>query len=108
MGAIAVSRTNPNVIYAGTGEANNSGDSYAGHGILKSVDGGQTWSVVGKAQFDLKAISKIAVSPADPNTVYAAVSTAVFSTPGGTGVWKSTDGGNTWSNTTISVSAFGQ
>ena len=105
MGAIAVAPSNPNVIYAGTGEADNALDSFYGHGILKSTDGGATWTVVGQSDFDRKGITKIVINPTDPNTVEVAVSDAVINgVSGGNGIWKSTDGGTTWTNTTTSIS----
>jgi hypothetical protein len=103
MGAIALAPSNPSVIYAGTGEADNSIDSGLGVGILKSTDGGSTWTLeqgnAGKNEFVGYGISQIAVDPQDPNTVYVAVS-ANPGNFGNAGIWKSTDGGSTWTNTT--------
>src|SRR6185312_9528530 len=77
MGAIAVSPSNPNVVYAGTGETHFSGDSFYGTGILKSINGGATWTLLqgnpGLNEFYRKTISRIAVDPATPSIVYAAV-----------------------------------
>ena len=70
MGAIALAPNAPNIIYAGTGEATNSSLSFYGRGVLKSTDGGATWTLLGNAQFDRKTISQIVVSPTDPKTVY--------------------------------------
>jgi len=106
MGAIAVAPSDPQVIYAGTGEANNSGDSNYGRGILVSTDAGATWTLrKGPSNvFDRMSTSAIAVHPTDPNTAYAAmhsgVANGVFGVPG---VYKTTDGGVTWSNTTSAV-----
>ncbi len=104
-GAIAIAPSNPNVIYAGTGNPTVASYSYTGHGVLRSTDGGATWSLVGTSTFDRETISQIVVSSTDPNTVYAAVSQggANGDTTPNTGVFKSTDGGNTWSNTTSSI-----
>jgi photosystem II stability/assembly factor-like uncharacterized protein len=106
MGAIAIAPSNPSIIYAGTGEANFATDSLPGVGILKSTDGGSTWTLEGKSVFNRMCISKIVVDPTNANIVYAATTTAgvngVYNLGGG-GVWKSTDGGSTWTNTLASV-----
>jgi sugar lactone lactonase YvrE len=107
MGAIAIAPSSPNVIYAGTGEANNSGDSYYGRGILKSTDAGLSWTLLNAGgQFDRHTISRIAVDPTTPDTVYAAVAAGVNSLTGNYGVWKSIDGGQNWINTTAAISTF--
>jgi photosystem II stability/assembly factor-like uncharacterized protein len=106
MGALAVAPSNANVIYGGTGEANNSGDSFYGRGILKSTDAGKTWALEGQSQFDRLTVAKIIVSPTDPNTVFAAICNfGVQGLPGTTGVYRTTDGGSTWTNTTSSIGA---
>src|SRR5206468_1988119 len=73
MGAIAIAPSNPNVIYAGTGEANGGMNSvnpylpstvYAGKGVLKSTDGGSNWVLLGASTFGRRSISKIIVDPA--------------------------------------------
>ena len=108
MGAIAVAPSNPNIIYAGTGEADNSIDSFYGRGLLKSTDAGATWALltgnVGLNEFDRTAISRILIDPTDPNTVYVAVATGGENgRVGPYGFYKSTDGGTTWANTMASV-----
>jgi photosystem II stability/assembly factor-like uncharacterized protein len=113
MGAIALAPSKPSVIYAGTGEANLGPSKlaiardniYYGFGVLKSTDGGTTWSLLGKTEFYRRTISKIVIDPKDPNTVYVAVgAVATNGLPGNTGIWKSTDGGVTWKNTTAGIS----
>ena len=107
VGAIAVDPNHPSTIYVGTGEANYTGDSHPGTGILKSTDAGTTWSVnTGGASnpFFGQSVSKIVIDPTDPsgNTVYAAVVPAGNVTPKDApptpvdGIYKSTDGGATW------------
>jgi hypothetical protein len=106
MGAIAETRgpSNNQIVYAGMGEANNSGDSFYGQGILVSTDGGATWALQNNAgAFTGRTVSKIAIDPFDPSgkTVYAAIAGyGSNGTGGNTGIWKSSDGGLTWTNTT--------
>jgi photosystem II stability/assembly factor-like uncharacterized protein len=105
MGAIAIAPSNPNVIYAGTGEANNSGDSNFGRGVLISTNGGTAWtlSTAGGA-FDRRTISEIAVDPTDATVAYAAVSGGGVNGVGGNnGIWKTTNTGATWTNTTTAI-----
>jgi hypothetical protein len=106
-GAIALAPSNPAVIYAGTGETTFSGNSFYGRGVLKSTDGGLTWTLLANSYFDRMAISRIVVDPSDPNTVYVASSAAVVNGAGfggkNVGVWKSTDGGATWTDTTAAI-----
>ncbi len=113
--ALALAPSSPDVIYAGTGEANmgpskakNFRDNiYYGRGVLKSTDGGTTWTLLGNDQFDRRTISKIVVDPTDPDTVYVAVGAlATNGLSGNTGIWKSADGGTTWQNTTTSISTM--
>lgn len=104
MGSIAVAPSNGQIIYAGTGEANYSGDSFYGRGVLKSTDGGTTWSLLGNAQFNRLAISSISISPTDPNLVYVTTAGAVNGLVSNFGVWKTTNGGTTWANTTTAIS----
>jgi photosystem II stability/assembly factor-like uncharacterized protein len=95
------------IVYAGTGEANNSGDSNFGRGILISTDGGANWKLfTGPSNaFDRLTTSQIAVDPTDGRVAYAAM--ADFGVNGlccaNTGIWKTTNGGRTWMNTTTSI-----
>ncbi len=98
IGALALDPKNPDIIYAGTGEPTLGGDNYYGAGILKSTDGGGSWTVVGADRFAGMGISKIIVDPVNSNIIYAAstrtgVEGAVFPARG---VLKSTDGGQSW------------
>jgi subtilisin-like proprotein convertase family protein len=105
MGSITISPGNHNVIYAGTGEANNSQDSSYGRGILKSIDGGATWTLLGNSVFDRLSIGRIVVDPTNPNTVYAAAGISRRNgVASGTGIFKSINGGATWTNTTTGIS----
>ncbi len=118
IGSLAVDPGNPNVIYAGTGEGNASGDSYFGAGLYKSVDGGASWRVItGPVStvaprvpvFANIALMHIAIDPQNPRTLYVCTRAAgsygpsgggsiVAGAPGQRGVWKSSDGGETWRN----------
>ncbi len=106
MGAIALAPSNASVVYAGTGEANNSADSNYGEGILYSGDGGASWALEndGGVFFGL-TVSKIAVDPTDPNVVYAAMGNRGNNQDkiSGTGIYKSINHGMTWTNTTASI-----
>ena len=103
MGALAVAPSNDAVVYAGTGEGALSGDSYFGDGVLKSIDGGQTWAHVSDDYFEGVSISRIAVDPTNANHLYAAVlrgrggARRVTVAPHSRyGLWESTNGGVSW------------
>jgi PKD repeat protein len=88
IGAIAIDPTNPSIIYAGTGEDNNCGDCFYGGGVLKSTDGGATWTVENPGGiFTGAAFASIAVDPNNDQRVYAGTSN---------GFYVSADGGSTW------------
>lgn len=108
IGSIAIDSMNTNVIYFGTGEPNGS-DSYWGLGILKTTDGGSTWTMgsngepLGYNLFAGLSVSKIVVDPTNDQVVLAAVCCQFpgISVPNGAtaqnvGIWRSTDGGATW------------
>lgn len=81
-------------IWVGTGECNSSRSSYAGTGVYKSSDGGKTWQYKGLPE--THHIGKIIISPDDPNTVYVAAIGHLYSPNKERGVFKTTDGGETW------------
>src|SRR3990170_2445013 len=72
VGGIAIDPTNANVIYAGTGENKFAGPPYYGTGVLKSSDGGSTWSLLGVTTFTACRVGRIVIDPTSPSTIYAA------------------------------------
>ncbi|MHB8692598.1 MAG: IPT/TIG domain-containing protein [Solirubrobacteraceae bacterium] len=95
IGAIAVDPVNPSIIYAGTGEANNCGDCFYGGGVLKSTDGGNTWTVENPTSVQFPNglfagvdFGSIAVDPHNDQHLFAGTTN---------GFYVSTDGGATWS-----------
>ncbi len=106
VGTIAVDANG--YIYVGTGEGDNSGDSYYGAGILKSTDGGNTWIQLGASTFGRSAFTRIITNPKNPNIVIATTNSGATSSthvairvdPGvPLGVYVSTNGGNSWTRT---------
>jgi photosystem II stability/assembly factor-like uncharacterized protein len=94
IGDIAVSQTDKNLIWVGTGEHNSSRSTYAGTGIFKSTDGGKTWKNMGLT--DSHHISRVLVDPKNNDIVYAAVIGHLYTYNEERGVFKTTDGGKTW------------
>lgn len=94
VGALAVSESDPNVIYAGMGEATIRIDVSHGDGVYKSVDGGQSWTHCGLA--DTRFIGKVRIHPTNPDIVYVAALGHAFGPNEERGVFKSTDGGQSW------------
>ena len=94
IGAIAVAPSNPDIIYVATGEGLQRPDLSVGNGIYKSTDGGKTWVHLGLR--DGQQIPALAVDPHDPNRVFAAVLGHPYGPNEERGVFRSTDGGQTW------------
>ena len=97
IGDIAIAPSNPDVIYVGTGEANNRQSSSFGAGVYKSTDAGKTFEYVGLK--DTQSIGRIVVHPKDPNIAYVAALGHLFGPNPERGLFKTTDGGRTWTNT---------
>ena len=94
IGALAVAPSDPNVIYAGSGEGLRRPDLSVGDGIYKSADAGKTWTHLGLR--DGQQINGLAVDPRDPNRVFAAVMGHPYGSNAQRGIYRSTDGGTTW------------
>src|SRR5690348_7317772 len=96
IGDIAIAPSDPNIVWVGTGEANNRQSSSFGDGIYKSTDAGKTFKKMGLE--DSQAIARIVIDPKDPNIVYVAVLGHLFGPNKERGLYKTTDGGATWTN----------
>jgi len=94
VGALAVAASDPNVIYAGMGEATIRGNVSHGDGVYRSTDGGRSWSHLGLA--DTRQIGKVRVHPNDPDTVYVAALGHAHGPNAERGLFRSRDGGTTW------------
>ena len=95
IGDIAIDWKN-GTIWVGTGEKNSSRSSYAGIGILKSTDKGKTWTNMGL--MDSHHVSRILINPKNPDEVLVAVIGHLYSSNEERGIFKTTDGGKTWTN----------
>jgi len=94
IGAVAVAWSDPKVIYVGTGESDIRSDLSSGDGVYKSVDRGQTWTNIGLG--DTRQISKIVVDPKNADVVYVAALGHAYAANTERGVFKSSDGGASW------------
>ena len=94
IGAIALAPQNPNWVWAATGEANPRNDVITGRGIFFSSDAGASWHDMGL--HDAGQIPNVIVSPADANTVYAAVLGHVWGPNADRGIFRTSDGGKSW------------
>ncbi len=94
VGALEVSRSHPNVIYAGTGEALPRQVVSPGDGVYKSTDGGDTWTNVGLRE--TRHIARLRIHPTNPNIVYVAAMGDMFGPNPDRGIYRTMDGGDTW------------
>jgi len=94
VGAVAVSESNPDIVYIGTGEVQFRGNIMQGDGIYKSTDAGKTWQHVGLK--NSQAIARVRIHPTNPDIVYTAVLGHPYGPNEERGVFKSGDGGKTW------------
>jgi photosystem II stability/assembly factor-like uncharacterized protein len=94
IGSIAVSQSNPNIVYVGTGESPIRGNVSQGDGVFKSTDAGKTWTYVGLR--DTRQISRVRIDPTNPDIVYVGAQGHVWGPNPDRGVFKTTDGGKSW------------
>jgi photosystem II stability/assembly factor-like uncharacterized protein len=94
IGDIAIAPSDSRIVWVGTGDQANARSSYSGRGLFKTVDGGATWQPVGLA--DSHHVARIVIDPADPNRVYVAAMGHLFSRNAERGVFRTLDGGRTW------------
>jgi hypothetical protein len=94
IGDIAIHPTNPDIVYVGTGEANNRQSASFGDGMYKTTDGGKTWTNIGLKE--TQTIGRIVIDPRNPETIYVAAVGHLFGPNKERGIYKSTNGGKTW------------
>ena len=96
IGALAIAPSDHQVLWVGTGEANNRQSASWGAGVYRSLDGGRTFQHVGLEE--TQAIGRIVVDPHDPNTAYVAALGGLWNANPERGVFKTTDGGKSWNH----------
>src|SRR5580765_3229663 len=96
IGAVAVWQKNPDVVWAGTGEANSRNSSSWGNGVYRSLDGGGKWEQVGLAA--TSTIARVITDPADSSVLYVAALGRLWGENPERGVFKTSDGGKSWSH----------
>jgi photosystem II stability/assembly factor-like uncharacterized protein len=94
LGAVAVSRSHPDVVWVGTGEANPRNSVSWGNGVYKSTDGGKTWKNMGLA--GTQHIGRIVIHPTNPDSVFVAALGRLWGPNKERGLYRTTDGGTTW------------
>ena len=102
IGAVAVSESDPNTIYVGTGEQTVRGNVSPGYGgFWKSEDAGETWKKL-NLDIDQVQVGRIKIHPKNPNIVFIAIMGDLFKNSKNRGIYKTNDGGNTWKKTLYS------
>ncbi|MEM8927199.1 MAG: hypothetical protein AAGC45_03265 [Bacteroidota bacterium] len=95
IGAVAIQQSNPSVIWVGTGEGNPRNSLNGGYGIYKSLDGGKSWKSMGLEK--TRHIHRVIIDPTNPDVVYVGAIGAPWGEHPERGIFKTTDGGRTWS-----------
>tara|TARA_R110002050_G_scaffold100580_1_gene208171 strand:- start:120388 stop:123651 length:3264 start_codon:yes stop_codon:yes gene_type:complete len=95
VGAVAIQQSNPSVLWVGTGEGNPRNSLNGGYGVFKSLDGGKSWKAMGLE--NTRHIHRIVIDPTNPNIVYVGAIGSPWGEHPERGVFKTTDGGETWS-----------
>ncbi len=94
VGAVAIQQSNPSVIWVGTGEGNPRNSLNGGYGIYRSLDGGKSWQLKGLEK--TRHIHRVIIDPTNPDVVYAAAIGSPWGEHPERGIFKTTDGGETW------------
>ena len=95
IGCLAIDPNNPNIVWAGTGENNSQRALGYGNGVYKTLNAGKTWTNMGLKTS--RQVGKIVIDPRNSDIVYVAAEGSVWGPGGERGVYKTTDGGKTWS-----------
>ena len=94
IGAVAIQQSNPDVVWVGTGEGNPRNSLNGGYGIFRSLDGGKTWTAMGLEE--TRHIHRVIIDPTNPDVVYVGAIGSPWGEHTQRGVYKTTDGGQTW------------
>ena len=107
IGDVEIAPSDPDVLYVGTGESNAGGGSlaYDGFGVYRSGDAGSTWDYIGLEESG--SIGRVVIHPSDPDIVYVAAMGRLFSNNTERGVFKSTNGGQTWEKVLFKTDSTG-
>ena len=96
IGDVTIDQANPNLVWVGTGEPQNRQSSPWGNGVYKSMDGGENWAHMGLEE--TKHIARVLIHPRNPDVVYVAAVGDLWGPSSERGVFRTTDGGQTWEN----------
>ena len=105
IGDMALAPSNQDIIYVGTGENNSSRSSYAGSGLYKSTDQGESWNYLGLPE--IQHTGRVIVHPTNPDVVWVAATGSLYTHNPHRGIYKSTDGGASWTKTLFANDSTG-